>query len=67
MTTEFALAEAVTQTSGIFEKQVVFCKVNHRGPLPMREVHSTDETTVWRDPGGLEPIYYLFTMTIIIK
>ena len=33
-------------------KQVVFLKVNHRGPLPSRELHSTDETIVWRDPGG---------------
>ena len=29
-----------------------FSRVNHRGPLPLRELHSTDETTVWRDPGG---------------
>ena len=50
MTTEFALAEAVTQTSGLFVKQVVFPTVNYRGPLPMREVHSTDETKVWKDP-----------------
>ena len=26
--------------------------MNHRGPLPLRELHSTDETLVWRDPGG---------------
>ncbi len=44
--------KAVTQTSDIFVKQVVFLTVNHRGPLPLRELHSTDETIVWRDPGG---------------
>ena len=33
-------------------KHVVFLTVNHRGPLPLRELHSTDETLVWRDPGG---------------
>ncbi len=36
--------------------------MNHRGPLPLRELHSTDETLVWRDPGGswacLRPVYY---------
>jgi len=26
--------------------------VNHRGLLPLRELHSTGETIVWRDPGG---------------
>ena len=33
-----------------------FCKagllsltVNHRGPLPLRELHSTDEILAWRD------------------
>ena len=28
---------------GIFVKQVVFLTVNHRGPLPFRELHSTDD------------------------
>ncbi len=50
-----------TQTSGIFVKQVVFHTVNHRGPLPLKELHSTGETIVWRDPGGswacLPPLY----------
>ena len=50
-----------THTSGIFVKQVVFLTVNHRGPLPFRELHSTGETIVWRDPGGswacLPPVY----------
>ena len=49
---EFSLPKAVTQTCGVFANQVVFLTVNHRGPLPLREIHSTDETIVWRDPGG---------------
>ena len=28
-----------------------FCTVNDRGPLPLKELHSTGEI-VWRDPGG---------------
>ncbi len=44
-------------------KWVIFLTVNHRGPLPLRELHSTDETIVWRDPGGSEPVYDLFTIT----
>ena len=39
----------MTQTSGGFVKQVVFLTVKHRGPLPLRELHSTGETRVWRD------------------
>ena len=50
-----------TQTSGIFVEQVVLHTVNHRGPLPLKELHSTGETLVWRDPGGswacLPPVY----------
>ena len=42
---------------GVFMKQVVFLTVNHRGPLPLRELHSTDESIVWRDPGGFELVY----------
>ncbi len=42
-------------------QQVIFLTVNHRGPLPLRELHSTGETIVWRDPGGswacLRPVY----------
>ena len=34
-----------------FLKQVVLTVI-HRGPLPLRELHSTGETRVWRDPGG---------------
>ena len=33
-------------------EQVVFLTANHRGPLPLRELHSTDEIRVWRDPEG---------------
>ena len=56
-----ALSEAVTQVvCGSFVEQVVFLTVNHRGPLPLRELHSTDETLTWRDPGGsgacLQPV-----------
>ena len=56
ITSEFTVPEAVGDTDiyvcGVFVKQVVFLTVNHRGPLPLRELHSTDETIVWRDPGG---------------
>ena len=35
--------------------------VNHRRPLHLKELHSTGETIVWRDPGGswacLPPVY----------
>ena len=38
-----------------------FYTVNHHGPLPLKELHSTGETIVWRDPGGswarLAPVY----------
>ena len=48
-------------TSGIFVKQVGFHRVNHCEPLPLKELHSTGETIVWRDPGGswacLPPVY----------
>ena len=38
---EFTLPAAVmTQTCGVFVEQVVFLTVNHRGPLPLRELHS---------------------------
>ena len=50
-----------THTSGIFVKQVVFLTVNHCGLLPLRELHSTCETMMWRNPGGswacLPPVY----------
>ncbi len=47
-----------------------FCKAgsfsNGESPrtLPLKELHSTGETIVWRDPGGswacLPPVYHLF-------
>ena len=44
-----------------FLQQVIFLTVNHHGPLPLRELHSTGETIGWRDPGGswscLTPAY----------
>ena len=44
------------------QSRSVFLTLNHRGPLPLRELHSTDETLVWRDPGGscacLRPVYH---------
>ena len=44
----------------VFVQQVDFLTVNHRGPLPLRELHSTDEILAWRDPGGswacLQPV-----------
>ena len=42
-------------------KAVVFHTVNHSGPLPLKELHSTGETIVWRDPGG---ILSLFTTSL---
>ena len=39
-----------------------FHMVNHRRALPLKELHSTGETIVWRDPGGswacLPPVYH---------
>ena len=39
-----------------------FHTVNHRGPLPLKELHSTGETIVWRDPGAswacIPPVYH---------
>ena len=53
---EFTLWESVDDTDihicGILVKHVIFLTVNHCGPLPLRELHSTDDTIVWRDPGG---------------
>ena len=50
-----------TQTSAIFVKQVVFHTLNHRGLLPLKELHSTGETMMRSDPGGswacLPPVY----------
>ena len=43
ITSESTLPEAVTQIRSVFVEQVVFLTVNHRGPLPVRELHSTDD------------------------
>ena len=40
---EFTLQKSAIQTCGVFVEQVVFLTVNHRGPLPLRELHSTLE------------------------
>ena len=54
-----AKEKALKQTSQIgkepyenHSEKVVFLTVNHRGPLPLSELHSTGETIMWRDPGG---------------
>ena len=52
ITSESTLPEVVTQIRSVFVEQVVFLTVNHRGPLPLKELHSTDEICVWRDPRG---------------
>ena len=55
MTSDFNLPEAVTQTigmAGLCKAGLFVHTVNHCGPLPLRELHSTDKTIVWRDPGG---------------
>ena len=48
-------------TSGFLVKPIVYFTVNHHRLLPLRELHSTHETIVWRDPGGswacLPPVY----------
>ena len=36
--------------------------MNHREPLPFWELHSTDKTIVWRDPGDLRSICDLLTI-----
>ena len=52
MTSEFNLLEAVKEKSiGLCVKQVVLLAMNHRGPLPLRALHSNDETKMWRGPG----------------
>ena len=49
---EFTLTETVTQTCGFFVKQVVR-RVNDRGPLPLRDLHSTEETKSVERPWGI--------------
>ena len=31
---------------------LLFFTLNHHRLLPLKELHSTDETMMWRDPGG---------------
>ena len=40
----------------ILVKQVIFLTVNHRGPLPLRELHSTDDTECGETLGDLESV-----------
>ena len=60
-TSETTLPGAATQTRGVFINQDFVLTVSHRGPLPLRELHSTGETRVWRDAAGswacLELVY----------
>ena len=42
--------------------QVIFLMVNHRGPLPLRELHSTDDTVCGETLGDLESVCDLFTI-----
>ena len=52
VTGEFTLPVVMTLIGGDFVEQVVFLALNHRGPLPLKEIHSADEIRVSRDPGG---------------
>ena len=54
---EITLPEAVTQAIGIFVKQVVFLTVNHHGPLPLRDVHSTIEENNVERPWGILSLF----------
>ena len=64
------LARGCVTDKGVFVRQVVFLTVNRRGPLPLRELHSTDETRMWRDPGGswacLRPVTSEFTQFVFL-
>ena len=42
----------IVKMSGLCKPGLFFLTVNHRGSLPLRELHSIDETLAWRDPGG---------------
>ena len=44
-------------------EHVVFLTVNHRGPLPSRELHPTDEQKCGETLGDLEPVYDPFPIT----
>ena len=56
------------QVKSHFVNQIVFLTVNHRGPLPLKELHSTGETIAWRDPGGswacLRPFMIMCEITL---
>ena len=62
ITSEFAMPAADTDMWRLC-KAGGFLTMIHCGPLPLRELHSTDETIVWRDPGG---IFSLFTTCLLI-
>ena len=52
----------MSQTSGTFVKQIsffffFFVRVNHRGPLPLRELHSTGETKSVERPWGILSLF----------
>ena len=54
------LPELVTETSEVFVKQDTFQTVNHRGHLPLRELHSTDDTECGETLGDLVSVCDLF-------
>ena len=72
----YVCAESLLHThASFFSEQIVFLKVNHRGPLPWKELHFPSETIVWRSRhGGILSFFlslffffffffYLFAMT----
>ena len=67
-TSEFTLPKAVTQTCDIFVSKAgsfSYGESPRTPPSPsVKELHSTDETTVWRDPrGSWACLWHLFTIT----
>ena len=50
---EFTLPKSAIQTCGVFVEQVVFLTVNYRGPLPLKELHSTGERISVERPWGI--------------
>ena len=61
---EFTPPEAVTQTC--MWSQGVFLTVNHHGPVPLRELHSTDDkrSSVERPWGILSPFSTRFRLQV---
>ena len=61
---EFTPPETVTQTC--MWSQVVFLTVNHHGPVPLRELHSTDDkrSSVERPWGILSPFSTRFRLQV---